>query len=493
MRSVFVVLGLTVALLLAGSPRAGAADLLANGGFEQGTDGWSLNAGQLDAVPSPVHAGALAGRFSGSGQPTTQFAYQVIAVRPDEDYEASGWLAASGPAVSRAFLRLSWFDAGGQLVSQADSGWLPQLDGSFYRLSTGVLLSPSAARTARVSAIVQAESGFAVHLDDFELGGPAAVPLSATPQATITPSTPTTTPAVPTPKVTPTARPEPTRTLSPTSPAPSPLLAEITEPLFFPYLVNGGFEELRGDGTPYGWHKQGGEISTVSEPRTDGSRALALSSQTSSTKWAYQTLSVTGGAYYVASVYSLAGEGAESAFLRVSWYGSADGTGPAIGSVDSRDASEPGDADWRQLATDAVPAPVGAASAKIRLMLRPISESTAVAHFDSASFAEAQPGVAELVLGSNRPGSRYSSATESEQSTEELQTYPNAQGTPIRLANMKPVITPEPAHVSAAGGNDAGWAIILAIAVAVSAVALAGGYEFWQRRGARGGGESIED
>ena len=92
---------------------------------------------------------------------------------------------------------------------------------------------------------------------------------------------------------------------------------------------------MRNDGTPYGWHKQGGEITSAAEPRTDGSRSLALNSQTSSTKWAYQTVSVTGGAYYQASVDTYAGEGTDAAFLRVSWYGSADGSGPALGSEDS--------------------------------------------------------------------------------------------------------------------------------------------------------------
>jgi hypothetical protein len=116
--------------LFAGSPDAGAADLLANGGFEEGAAGWSLSAGSLDAVASPVHAGALSGQFTGSGQPTTHFAYQVVAVQPDEQYESSGWMAATGSGLTRVFLRVSWFDAGGQIVSQSDSEWLPKFDGA---------------------------------------------------------------------------------------------------------------------------------------------------------------------------------------------------------------------------------------------------------------------------------------------------------------------------------------------------------------------------
>ena len=295
-RTTSVALALAIAFMLAGSTRAGAADLLTNGGFEEGPSGWSLSAGSLDAVHSPVFAGALSGQFTGSGQPTTHFAYQLVAIQPDENYEARGWMAAVGSALTRVFLRVSWFDAGGQLVSQSDSAWLPQFDGGFYGLTTGEVLSPSAARMARVSAVVQSDSAFTVHLDDFDLFGPAPVP--ATPIPPFTPA-PTIPPSVAPPSVTPTPRPGPTQTPRPaptrtprSSSTPPPELppSAATEPLVFASLVNGSFEDLRGDGTPYGWRKQGGEISSTGEPRTDGSRSLALSSQTSSTKWAYQTV-----------------------------------------------------------------------------------------------------------------------------------------------------------------------------------------------------------
>ena len=341
--------------------------MLTNGGFEEGAAGWSLSAGNLDAVHSPVYAGSLSGEFTGSGQPSTHFAYQLVAVQPDEQYEASGWMAAAGSALTRAFLRVSWFDAGGQLVSQSDSAWLPQFDGGFYRVSVGAL-SPSAARSARVSAVIQSDSAFTVHLDDFDLAGPVPAPPTSTPQPT---PGPTITPSVSPPNVTPTPRPGPTQTPRPvptrtprpsSTPPPEAPPSAATEPLVFPSLVNGSFEELRADGTPYGWRKQGGEISSVGEPRTDGSRSLALSSQTSSTKWAYQTVTVAGGAHYQASVDAYAGEGTEAAFLRVSWYGSHDGSGPALSSVDSTDSATPADETFRRLATEAVQAPAGAAS-----------------------------------------------------------------------------------------------------------------------------------
>ena len=483
-RTAFAALGLIAALLVAGSPRAGAADLLANGGFEEGAAGWSLSAGYLEAVLSPVHTGALSGRFTGSGQPTTQFAYQLAAVQPDESYEASGWMAATGSALTRVFLRVSWFDAGGQLVSQSDSTWLPQFDEGFHRLSTGALLSPSAARAARVSAVVQSDSAFIVHLDDFDLAGPVPAPSTPTPHSTPAPTvTPTVSPPKTTPTPSPKPRPVPSRTPAPTSgtpPASPP--GEPIEPLVFPSLVNGSFEELRNDGTPYGWRKQGGEISNVREPRTDGSRSLALRSQTSSTKWAYQTVSVTGGAYYQASVDAYGGESTDAAFLRVSWYGSHDGSGPALSSVDSIHPATATDGAFRRLATEAVQAPAGAASAKLRLMLRPLSDQPAVAYFDAAAFLPAEPGAEEVVLGRARGGTGLVDAVAPGRSAEAPETPPVAPGTRARLANIKPAATPDPPNASAVGGGSEGWAIALAIGVAVAAVAIAGSYELWQRR-----------
>ena len=404
-------------------------------------------------------------------------------------------MAAAGSALSRVFLRVSWFDAGGQLVSQSDSAWLPQFDGGFYGLTTGGVVSPSAARSARVSAVVQSDSAFTVHLDDFDLAGPAPAPSTPTPAPTIAPSAspPQATPT-PRPAPTPTPRPAPSRTPGPLStPQPGPPPSEPTEPVVFPLLVNGSFEDLRGDGTPYGWRKQGGEISGAGEPRTDGSRSLALSSQTSSTKWAYQTVSVAGGAHYQAAVDAYAGDGTEAAFLRVSWYGSSDGSGPALGSVDSTDSATPTERAFRRLATEPVQAPAGAATAKLRLMLRPLSDQSAVAYFDAAAFMPAEPRSGEVVLGAARALSGNVDASARGRSAELPETSPAAPGGAVRLANIKPAPTPNPANASALGGSSEGWAIALAIGVAVAAIVIAGGYELWQRRLGRGGENTLPD
>src|SRR5439155_26428694 len=71
-----------VALMLARHHYAGASELFANGGFEEGTAGRSTNAGLLDSVTSPLHGGSQAGRFSGSGQTSTHLSYQLANVHP---------------------------------------------------------------------------------------------------------------------------------------------------------------------------------------------------------------------------------------------------------------------------------------------------------------------------------------------------------------------------------------------------------------------------
>jgi hypothetical protein len=474
--------------------------LLANGGFEQGASGWSTTAGALDAVGSPVRTGALAGRFSGSGQPTTQLAYQFVDVQPAQSYELSGWVAAYGDAVTGAFLRISWFDGGGQPVLQDDSLGLPLRDGNFYLLTTGARVSPAAARSARTSLYILSNPNtpFDVHLDDFAFSGPAAIPPPPPTQPSPTTPPPVVTPTPPPPAATPTRTPRrtttPVRTPAPQQPddVPGAPASPAAEPTVFDQLVNGGFEELRADNTPYGWRKQGGEMTPVGEPRTEGVHAAALSSQTTSTKWIYQTVTVRGGAHFEASVDARAGPGSESVFLRLSWYGSADGSGSAIDSLDSLATVSPGEAGFTRLSTGVVEAPPGAATVKVRLMLRPASEEAAIAYFDSVALNETSADVSVPVArgrSGNGSISGAGGATGVEAALEGAGGAQPAGETPVRLANQKPPgADAGSALVPGAGGGD-DWAIILAMGIALSAIGIAGGHELWQRRRR---GESID-
>jgi hypothetical protein len=120
-------------------------------------------------------------------------------------------------------------------------------------------------------------------------------------------------------------------------------------------------------------------------------------------------------------------------------------------------------------------------------MLRPLSDQHAVAYFDSASFVLTESGAEEVALGTDRGRSSNVGASAPGRSAEAPKTSPASPGRSVRLANIKPAATPDPANASIVGGDNQGWAIALAIRVAVAAVAIGGGYELWQRRTARGG------
>ncbi len=513
-RASIAALGLTAALLLlAGWRGATGYELLANGGFESGADGWTTTAGQLDAVGSPVHGGSQAGRFSGAGQPSSKEVYQWIDIQPGQTYSFTGWALLNDVNAQAMYLQISWFDGDGALVEI----WTPILqltgaDPAFRSLPTGPATSPLAARSARVGVRVLTNGDFTVYLDDFSFQGPAPTPeptpsppatpeptpettptatptmtptatptvtptatptvtptatptatlspprtFTPTPTPTVTPTatptiTPTATPAVtpsPTPTFTPTATPTatPTPVATPTpappptvtpSPVATPMLTAtpVEEPNVFPQLVNGGFEQTRGDGTPYGWRKAGGAIGTSLSYHAEGYRALALTSESTSTKWAYQAVAVQGGAYYEASALALkSGANAKAVFLRVSWYETGDASGEATGYADSTAVIEAGSPIFRPLTTGPVQAPPEARSAKVRLMLRPASDAEATAYFDSVAFGQVSPP-------SPAPTPTPGPATPTPGATPTITPTPTARATPAPEPSAAP--TPAP-------------------------------------------------
>ncbi len=467
------ILGLFAALWLL-QPRhdAGAAELLVNGGFEEGAGGWSWLSGDVLAVASPVRGGAWSGRFqSASGQPSVQDVRQTVPVQPNGSYEFSGWVLLNDPAVQQVSLRVTWLRESGDSTGENSSSYsLTTLDVAFQSLTTGQMSVPPAAVAAQVKVRVQTAGSFLIYLDDFSLTGPP-------PQATPTPSPPASSPT-PAPVATPTS------TATPVPPATStPVPSSEAEPAVFPALVNGGFEQLRADGTPYGWRKQGGEMGVTAVAKVDGTRALSLASTTIATKWVYQAVTVHGGAHYEASAYGSAITGVDAIFVRLSWYASDDGGGQAIDQADSAELTA--GTGFQHISTGPVQAPPDARTARIRLMLRPSSASPAIAYFDAASFA---PSTVPL-------GAPYEAAGDAQSGRPPLEPGFSAGGgvppadaavagavaTPARLANVRRD-GPEPPIASIEGGGRADWAIALAIGSPLVALASLGALEVWGRR-----------
>ncbi|MGW2861284.1 chitinase [Streptomyces sp. NPDC001205] len=79
---------------VAPSARAADTDLLRNGGFESGLDGWNCTAGSGAAVSSPVHSGTGALRATPVGSDNAQCS-QTVAVQPNSAYTLSGWVQGS--------------------------------------------------------------------------------------------------------------------------------------------------------------------------------------------------------------------------------------------------------------------------------------------------------------------------------------------------------------------------------------------------------------
>jgi hypothetical protein len=475
---------------LLGWQSAGGVDLLANGGFESGVSGWAWTDGALEPVAVPVHGGAASARYSDDGQPSSHEVYQWVGVSPGHTYHLSAWIVLNDPDVDQVYLRINWFDANGGLVRSDDSTSSLTIDTPAYQfLATPNVDAPQAARSARIGVRVLATSDFAIYLDDIAFDGPAATP-TPNPTAPATPTAAPTPTAMPVPTASPPAG--ATSTPAPTAGATStPSPASATEPLVFERLTNGSFELSRPDGTPYAWRKFGGEFAVTRSRSVDGSSALAFTSTTGSTKWVYQTLRVEPLAYYQASVHAMSASAPAAAFLRLSWYASEDGSGPAIASDDSTQAAT-GPA-FRLLSTGSVQAPEGAHSVKLRLMLRPGSEAPMTAYFDAVTFSQTDPPAGGPAPGAttqpggpapSRAGESARPAIETGVSGTPSPGVLGAVATPVRRANVKP----SPAAVQDAsalgpGGTDHDWAIALAIVTPLAAFGLLGVYELQRRQG----------
>ncbi len=434
---------------------------LTNGGFEDdGSDGaplgWRKIGGAIASVSSPVRSGSRALALT-SSTTATKWAYQTVRVEGGQFYQAGAFALFSDAAVEAVFIRVSWYasaDGSGQALSFVDSETtLTSAPPEYRALATGPALAPADARSARVRLMLRPQSAAPAiaFFDDVAFTETSPPPDTPAPTATATPASSAT------------QAPDPAAA-SPTPPA---------EPLLFPALTNGSFEDVREDGTPYAWRKVGGEIAATDTAHVDGDLALQFVSRTASTKWAYQVVSVEAGRPYEFAGFAAVGGGVPQAFLRVSWYQSTDGSGTALASDDSLPTS-PATAAFQHLATGAIEAPAGARSAKLRLMLRPASAATAMAYFDALSF-----GVSDVAPGRSAAATALSQPVGDETDGAPPMVLGAAAPAP-HIAN----VTPEPTLAAGeAGGDDDRLVLFLgAIAVPLVGLALIGAMELSRRR-----------
>ncbi|WP_326587751.1 chitinase [Streptomyces sp. NBC_01294] len=150
---------LAVAGFLAAGPPAAAADadLIRNGGFEAGLDGWSCSGGSGATVTTPVHGGVSALRATPAGQDNGRCS-QSVTVKPDATYTLGAW-------VQGAYVYLGATGTGTTDVST----WT-QTPGAWKQLTTTFRTGPS---TTSVTVHTHGWYGQPAHFtDDLTLVGP---------------------------------------------------------------------------------------------------------------------------------------------------------------------------------------------------------------------------------------------------------------------------------------------------------------------------------
>ena len=139
-----------VSLFLALNTARAQSNLLANGGFEEGTAGWYQSFGStFVTVTTPVSSGNWAASLTKSGVAGDVWIYQDVDVHAGAPYTLTGWVYKNESAFQNVCLSIEWHD----------SDW-PDLvdclseDNGFYRLITvGPTLAPPDTSKASITII----------------------------------------------------------------------------------------------------------------------------------------------------------------------------------------------------------------------------------------------------------------------------------------------------------------------------------------------------
>lgn len=383
---------LPAALLIATAPRAGAFDFVSNGGFESGDDGWFVSPGaDLDAVDAavvPVRQGLRSGRIVvRAGSSSFSIRRPSVDVSAPGTYQFTAWARTTSRSTE---VYADVDDSATTNHVRFETALEPNV---WIELSGQVAIAPFSSITIAISG--RGEPGDVLYVDGVQLeGAPPIPPATKSPlaqEAVATRTPPPTPPTVPQPTTTPHAV---------NTPAP----AAAPDPIG-PDLRNGDFESATEDGSPAGWEKYGGTLSRANSPVHSGAYAARLQSDTDSTKWLYQTVAVTGGDWYAFDAWVLHDDdNVRSASLRVSWYASGDGSGRALASADSSAHLTSPAPEYRFLSTGSIAVPGDARSARLRILLAPVSATPASILVDDATFAPSAPSSAPLdPLGPDDP------------------------------------------------------------------------------------------
>jgi hypothetical protein len=137
-----------LSLLLAFTSAFGQTDYLTNGGFEEGTSGWTVSSNAtFVTVTTPVSSGNWAAALSDQGSAYEISIHQDVPIFPGASYTLTGWVYKN----ESGFRRVEWLPP-----SPGDSEKCLTGEADYYRpLTVGLLVAPSSATNARISAVAE--------------------------------------------------------------------------------------------------------------------------------------------------------------------------------------------------------------------------------------------------------------------------------------------------------------------------------------------------
>lgn len=481
-RLLFLMMVSLLGAIIAAMPRAftHADQPLTSWDFEQQTDveGWHWSDGEFARVADPIEADHAA-RLTANGTSQAVTAVYLADLLPGATYRFSGAALVSDAAARLLQLEVQWTRQGGGFFWKRAE--LTPLPAGWRALATPLAPIPCDVAQSRLVLRLERSSGPAAtaFVDDLQLDLVDQASCAAEPP-----------PPAPRPTATPTPRPA-------GSPGPDEAPGGAREPdersvsgTASNLLANPGFE-LAAAGRPLAWEDYGGVLLRVSAPVHGGRYAGGFSSASGSTKWAHQTVRVQPAAWYAFEAYVWMNDPrVEAAFLRISWYTSADGSGSAVASADSTEILQQPRAAYRLLTTGAVQAPAGVHSARARVVLRPRSSAGATIYIDDATFrpsdapgvkggAGAAAGAGDASAGDSSSGGSFSGSGFSSVLGERSGARPRDVApfpTPVIARDQRSAARSTP---SARGEGGLWWPWALA---GVGALAAGGGGVWWWGR-----------
>lgn len=158
-----------LSLLLAFTSALGQTDYLTNGGFEEGTSGWTVSSdATFVTVTTPVSSGNWAASLSDCGPAYEINIHQEVPIFPGATYTLTGWVYSDERGFRRVCLRLEWLPPS---PGNSEKCLTPEI--GFYRpLTVGPVIAPPKATEARISGVAEireANPPSTVYFDELSL------------------------------------------------------------------------------------------------------------------------------------------------------------------------------------------------------------------------------------------------------------------------------------------------------------------------------------